>query len=219
VIHENRVGMFVVLAPMLTTMGLGALSNALDVQFIPDRVRSWWQAGIRDRLWNSRLGEWLARKLGAPERSRLAGANAFRATEAALGVAASELFAALPKASREQLPGLPAVVASLEGRAAEARAELDVVAALAPSGSTDAKALAARKERAATQLAESVAALEGIRLDLLRLHAGASDLAPLTTLLDAARQVAEDLGRLAEAQREADDAVRGGADRTPASGH
>jgi serine/threonine-protein kinase len=52
---------------------------------------------------------------------------------------------------------------------------------------------------------ESVAALEGIRLDLLRLHAGASDLAPLTTLIDAARQIGEDVDRLAEAQREVED--------------
>jgi serine/threonine-protein kinase len=51
-----------------------------------------------------------------------------------------------------------------------------------------------------------VAALEGIRLDLLRLHAGASELAPLTTLMDAARRIGEDLNRLAEAQREVEDA-------------
>jgi serine/threonine-protein kinase len=59
--------------------------------------------------------------------------------------------------------------------------------------------------------------LEGIRLDLLRLHAGAGDLAPLTTLMDAARVIGEDLGRLAEAQQEADAAARGGLDagRTP----
>ena len=55
---------------------------------------------------------------------------------------------------------------------------------------------------AAAQLSESVAALEGIRLDLLRLHAGASDLAPLTTLMDAARVLGEDVSRLADAQRE-----------------
>ena len=56
-------------------------------------------------------------------------------------------------------------------------------------------------------LAESVAALEGIRLDLLRLHAGAADLAPLTTLIDAARLLGEDLSRLAEAQREVEEAL------------
>ena len=76
-----------------------------------------------------------------------------------------------------------------------------------PSGSVDAEVLAARRNVAAAQLAESVAALEGIRLDLLRLHAGASDLAPLTTLLDAARLLGEDVSRLADAQREVDGAA------------
>ena len=209
VVHERHLAPVFFVAPLLSTMLLGAVSNALDVQFIPTRIRDWWQTGIRDRLWNSRAGEWLARRLGAPERTRLAGASAFRATEAALGVAASELFAALPKEYREQLYELPAIVASLEARAAEARAEMDVVAAMAPSGSLDADVLAARKQAAAAHLAESVAALEGLRLDLLRLHAGASDLQPLTTLMDAARQIGEDLGRLAEAQREAEDAAGG----------
>ncbi|MGH7714059.1 MAG: hypothetical protein ACREOG_22455, partial [Gemmatimonadaceae bacterium] len=77
------------------------------------------------------------------------------------------------------------------------------------SRSGDAEVLAARREAATARLAESVAALEGIRLDLLRVHAGASDLAPLTTLMDAARLLGEDLRRLAEAQREADDAAGG----------
>ena len=140
----------------------------------------------------------------------------FRATEAALGIAAGELFAELPRAYREPLAELPAMVAALEARAAEARAELEVVAALAASG--DAEALAPRRQAAASQLAESVAALERIRLDLLRLHAGAGDLAPLTTLLDAARVLGEHVERLADAQREVNDASaprRLGAARTP----
>ena len=206
-LHENRAGIAWMLAPVGTTMLLGAVSNALDVQFIPTKLRQWWQTGIGDRLWNSRAGEWLAQRLGAPERSRAVGAGAFRATEAALGVAAAELFAALPKVYREQLAELPATVAALEARAAEARAEMDVVAALAPSGSDGAEVLGARREAAAGNLAESVAALEAIRLDLLRLHAGASDLAPLTTLIDAARQLGEDVRRLADAQGEVEDAT------------
>jgi serine/threonine-protein kinase len=187
-IHERFTGIWWFLTPVLTTLGLGALSNALGVQFIPEKIREWWQTGIRDRLWNGRAGEWLSRRLGAPERSRAIGGGVFRPTEAALGLAASELFVALPKAYREQLAELPTIVAALEARAAGARAEIDVVAALAPS-SADAKVLEARRTAASTQLTESVAALEGIRLDLLRLHAGASDLAPLTTLMDAARAV------------------------------
>ena len=206
-IHENQIGIAWFLAPLLTTMLLGAVSNALDVQFIPARLRDWWQTGIRERLWNSRAGEWLARRLGAPERSRAVGGGVFRATEAALGVAAAELFAALPKAYREQLAELPATVAALEARAAEARAEIDVLAALAPSGSGDAEVLETRRTAASAHLAASVAALEGIRLDLLRLHAGAGDLAPLTTLIDAARLLGEDVSRLADAQREVDAAI------------
>ena len=207
VIHENVIHPIWILAPLGSTLLSGAASNALEVQFIPEKLRRWWRTGIRDRLWNSRVGKWLARRLGAPERSQLAGASAFRATEAALGVAASELFAALPKEFREQLADLPATVAGLEARAAEARAEVDLVAALAPSGTVGAEVLRARREAATARLAESVAALEGIRLDLLRLHANANDLAPLTTLIDAARLLGEDLSRLAEAQREAEGAA------------
>jgi predicted Ser/Thr protein kinase len=207
VIHENSTHIAWFLTPLLSTIFLGAVSNALDVQFVPNAIRKWWQSGIRDRLWNSRAGEWLARRLGAPDHSRLAGASAFRATEAALGLAAAELFAALPSEFREQLADLPALVASLEARAAEARAEMDIVANLAPSGADGVEVLGARKKKAAAQLAEAVAALEGIRLDLLRVHAGAGDLAPLTTLMDAARAIGEDLGRLAEAQREVESAA------------
>jgi eukaryotic-like serine/threonine-protein kinase len=201
VIHENSVGIWWILSPMIATAGLGALSNAMNVQFIPNEIRRAWQTGIRDRLWNSRVGEWVAKKLGAPERSQLAGPSAFRATEAALGVAASELYEALPSDYRSQLAELPDILAMLEARASEARAEIEILGAMAPT-KADAELLVARRQRAQKQLAESVAALEGIRLDLLRVHAGAQDLAPLTTLLDAARDIGVDLGRLADAQRE-----------------
>ncbi|MEZ4588910.1 MAG: serine/threonine-protein kinase [Gemmatimonadales bacterium] len=202
VVHERELGPAFIVAPVLTALSLVAISNALDVQFVPAALRRWWQGGIRDRLWNGRLRRWLARLLGAPERSRVEGAGAFRATEAALGLAAADLFAALPEAYREQLAELPATVAALEARAAEARAEVERLAALAAEGPTGRETLAAARKAAASRLGESVAALEAIRLDLLRLHANAADLAPLTTLIDAARRIGEDAGRLAEARRE-----------------
>ena len=68
--------------------------------------------------------------------------------------------------------------------------------------------LETRRATASARLAETVANLEGIRLDLLRLHAGSSDLAPLTTLIDAARALGEDVSRLADAQQEVDSEVR-----------
>jgi eukaryotic-like serine/threonine-protein kinase len=202
VVHERSSSILVVLLPVLSTLLLGAMSNALDVQFFPSGIKKFWMTGIRDRLWNSKFGAWIAKQLGAPERSQVAGAAAFRATESALGVAASELFAALPTEYRDHLFELPMIVDALEARAAAARAEIDVVNALVPSESTGSEVLAARKNAAAKQLGETVAALERIRLDLLRLHAGNADLAPLTTLMDAARGAGDDLKRLAEAQRE-----------------
>jgi len=109
-------------------------------------------AEARDRLWNSSACEWLARRLGAPERSRAVGGGVFRASEEALGVAAGELYAALPQAFREQLADLSATVAALGAFAAEARAELDVLVALAPAGSSGADVLAARREAASLRL-------------------------------------------------------------------
>ena len=207
IIHENRTPIAWILAPVLSTMLLGAISNALDVQFIPTKIRNLWQTGIRDRLWNSSVGEWLARRLGAPQQSRAVGGGVFRPTEAALGLAASELFAALPEAYRVELFELPGVVAALEARAAEARAEVDVVTALARPGSDDTSVLEKRRNAASANLAASVGALERIRLDLLKLHAGAGDLKPLTTLIEEASLVRQEVARLAEAEQEVEDAI------------
>jgi serine/threonine-protein kinase len=188
-------------------MALGAVSNALDVQFIPTKIRKWWQTGIRDRLWKSSIGEWLARRLGAPEQSRAVGGGVFRPTEMALGIAASGLFATLPEAYRVELFELPSIVSALEARAAEARAELDVVAALARPGSDDTAVLERRRGIASSNLAASVGALERIRLDLLKLHAGAGDLKPLTTLIEEAQLLSQEVARLAEAEQEVEDAI------------
>ena len=207
IIHENRTPLAWLFTPVITTLGLGALSNALDVQFIPTRIRRWWQAGIRDRLWNSSIGEWLARRMGAPEQSRAVGGGVFRPTEAALGLAASELFAALPEPYRVELFELPSIVSALEARAAEARAEVEVVAALARPGSDDTAVLEGRRKAASANLAASVGALERIRLDLLKLHAGERDLKPLTTLIEEAHLVSQEVKRLAEAEQEVEDAI------------
>ena len=207
IIHENRTPIAWIFSPVLSTMLLGAISNALDVQFIPTKIRNWWQTGIRERLWNSRIGEWLSQRLGAPQQSRAVGGGVFRPTEAALGLAASELFAALPEAYRVELFELPSIVASLEARAAEARAEVDIVAALARPGSDDTTVLERRRNAASSSLAASVGALERIRLDLLKLHAGAGDLKPLTTLIEEAHLIGDDVKRLAEAEQEVEDAI------------
>ena len=131
-----------VFAPVLTTLLLGPISNALNISFMPTAIRDTWQSGIRERLWASRLGKWIAKRMSAPEQSRAVGGGVFRPTEVGLGAAAS--------------------------------------------------------------LATSVAALESLRMDLLRLHADANSLAPLATLIEAAQRASDDVRRLADARREVD---------------
>jgi serine/threonine-protein kinase len=154
-----------------------------------------------------------------------------------LGTAASELFAALPKAYREQLRELPGVVQQLEARASLLRQRIEETSAIVararderpasslPGGddpalqpvsqgaATAADPTASRHDAAIQRLvashdhlkrdlARTVATLESIRLDLLRIHGGASDLEPLTTLLDAAGNVERELGFILDAQEE-----------------
>ena len=184
----------------LGSLAVLGLSNAFAVPLLPTALRRG-PRGLRDRLWNSRVGAWIAKRMHAPLTSAPVGGAIFRPTEVALGVAAGELFTALPAPYREQLADLPVIVQSLEARAAESRAQLNALLAMAVAGGRAARPLAdTGEQRVRRALAESVGALEAIRLDLLRLHAGEADLAPITTLLDAAKSIGVDVERLIVAQ-------------------
>jgi serine/threonine-protein kinase len=187
-------------------------SNALGVRLIARHVRSKLIGGVRAAIFNSRLGEWATRLLTPSKRKAIAAVD-FRPTEMALGLAVDELFAALPKAYREHLAELPAVVRSLEAHAEAARARVDEIMALMSIGdghaaATPAAGLVANRDAAKAELAKSVAALEAVRLDLLRLHGGAGDLRPITTVLKAAKELGAELNRLGSAQREVDNVMR-----------
>ena len=81
----------------------------------------------------------------------------------------------------------------------------EVNALLAVAGSDkrspETQRLVDSREAAKRELGDSVAALEAVRLDLLRLHGGAVDLRPITTVLEAARELGEQLDRLNRANR------------------
>ena len=105
------------------------------------------------------------------------------------------------------------LVERLETHAAAARARGDEInELLAAAGGEEAKSAAANliaaRDAAKRELADSVASLEAVRLDLLRLHGGAVDLQPITTVLEAARELGEQLDRLNQANREVADVVR-----------
>jgi hypothetical protein len=58
------------------------------------------------------------------------------------------------------------------------------------------------------RLGDAVKALETIRLNLLRLHAGSGSIQSLTTDLGLAREVAQDVNLLLAAEREIDEDLR-----------
>jgi serine/threonine-protein kinase len=181
-------------------------SNALGVRLIGRRIRPALVGAVRSILWNSRIGEWAAKLLTPRNRKPLANLD-YRPTEMALSLAASDLYARLPTEYREHMPDLPQIVERLEAHAAAARARIEELDALVgmsgtPSASGATHGIVTARDAAKRELAESVAALEAVRLDLLRLHGGAVDLRPITTVLAAARDLGDELDRLQKAQRE-----------------
>jgi predicted Ser/Thr protein kinase len=168
------------------------------------------------KLWTGRLGRWLfglARKV--------AGAKAIpaplthRPTELSIGMAAEQLYEGLPKVTRQQLRDLPDVVHRLEDDAQRTRRRLEELqealgdtrrnAADPAIGARHDRILAdltAERELVQKRLADAVAALETIRLNLLRLHAGTGSVKSLTTDLGLAREVAKEIDLLLEGQRE-----------------
>ncbi len=176
--------------------------------------------GFRQRFWDSPPGRALFRLagLGLPRRA-IPDERDHRPTELIVGLAAEALFDALPRETRRALPELPAVVRRLQADAqrvrhhadglAEALAAVDAGAAgLGRAGETDALAarrteliadLRAAQTRAQGRLADTVAALEGIRLNLLRLRVGAGSLESITADLSAARELSEAAERLLDA--------------------
>jgi serine/threonine-protein kinase len=135
-----------------------------------------------------------------------------RATELSLGMAAEQLYASLPKASREMLRELPDLLERLQSDAVALRRRYDdLQEALAESvnatGDEHSDTRAAR-DRIHDRLATTVGALETIRLSLLRLHAGSLTLEAFTTHIDQASEVSADVERLIAAQQEVDDTLR-----------
>ncbi len=141
-----------------------------------------------------------------------------RPTELALAMAAEQLFEELPRETRQQLRELPRVVRRLQHDAQQMRQRLeelnDALGSKGDGGSTGGDiALGTRHDRIVaaleternlvhTRLADAVKALETIRLNLLRLHAGSGSVQSLTTDLGLAREVAAEINLLLEGRRE-----------------
>jgi hypothetical protein len=184
------------------SMILGILSflgmTGLGVPAIPPTMQRKTAGLVRSWLWNSHFGAWIAARL--TPRNRSAVAVEFRPTEVALSIAVEELFDSLPTAYRESLGDVPEVAQRLTARVTRLRDEMEKLAPLA-SAEVESR-LAQQLADVRADLTESVATMEKLRLDLLRLHGGLIDLRPMTTTLDAARSVIDGVRRLSEAQAE-----------------
>ncbi|HKV73309.1 MAG TPA: protein kinase, partial [Gemmatimonadales bacterium] len=161
----------------------------------------------RQRFWQGRAGQWMLkvasifqRPVAAPERALQ------RPTELALGHAAEALFAALPPAARQDLNGLPETIARLSAQAAEYRKKWQEMEGLRVDVRTNEIEAGAALEQARViwkeRFDETVAALESLRLGLLRLHNGAGSVSGLATDLANARTMINRLRELGAAQAE-----------------
>ncbi len=135
--------------------------------------QGWWS-----RFWWKTL-EWKVFRLARSKRVEAAPQDP---TEVALGEGARELFALLPDDLRAKFADVPGVLQRIQAQAGRLRARTG------PDGDG--------------RLGSSLAALEQVRLDLLRLRADQAGDRDLTDDLDAARRVAEDIERFLEAKRE-----------------
>jgi serine/threonine-protein kinase len=162
------------------------------------------------RFWTGRIGKaafWVARKLLG--RQVVGTAVTHRATELSLGLAAESLFESLPARTREALGDVPGVSRRLQEDAQRLRKLynelLEAVDAAGDAAFSDAhSALRADRDRIHAKLGEAVGALETIRLNLLRLHAGSGSVESITTHMNLAEQVSNEAERLLAARKEVD---------------
>jgi serine/threonine-protein kinase len=156
------------------------------------------------KFWNSRVGAWAARLAGLGLKRLPAGAApASRRTETAIAMAADRLFQELPQPARNALEDLPGVLNKMELQTLGTRtwiAQLETTAA----GDQDApdRELAEARDGAQQRLAETVTALETIRLELSRFHEGTGSLESLKAELTAAREITRAVDRVLARRRE-----------------
>jgi serine/threonine-protein kinase len=209
------------LSVLMSVGVLVGLGSGLPVLIMLQRRRDV-DAEAYASFWTGSIGRWLFGLAGSftSTKSSLA-AMTHRPTELSIGMAAEQLFATLPKQTRHQLRDLPDVVHRLEEDAQRMRRRLqDLHEALAGPAAEDGGRsiggdaeietrrwrividLQAERDRLQQRLSDAVKALESLRLNLLRLHAGSGSVHSLTTDLGLAREVAKELGFLLEAERE-----------------
>jgi eukaryotic-like serine/threonine-protein kinase len=232
-VHQHSFALRVAFATMgILTFILVPTSMALGVPLLGRRFKNFNSGTLRERLWQSPLAITIAKWL-RPRNSRPAAAFMPQPTEVALGSAAGNLYAALPKAARDQFPELLDVVSGLEDHAAQCRVriqELDLLyndafnetavsrlrgvdplsddTGIAAQRKQTVDDLDAARGAARSDLARTVAALESIRLDLLKMHAGSDASRQIATSIQAAQELKRGLEIALSARHEVSSILR-----------
>jgi len=206
----GRARVLVALPATLVMLGVGLGAGAaylMSLQRRRDVDTEVWAA-----LWKGRLGT-LAFSVARRFRGDAlpAAAMTHRATELALGMAAEQLYDALPKEMRRALGDVPDVLGRLQRDAQTLRGrmdEFDAALALRDGALPEHASLQTEREMVARRLADVVSALETIRLNLLRLHADSSALPGLTTHIAVAEEMSREVERLLSARSDVDASLR-----------
>jgi len=192
-----------------TVMAVSAIALVAFKQRHSDVDTEFWA-----RLWKGPIGKAafaIAKRFVG--RNAIATAMTHRATELSLGMAAEQLYEQLPKEQRQNLGDLPGVLRRLQEDAQSLRKryeELQQTLNEAGGGSSmpafaDVRAL---RDSIHAKLGDAVAAMETIRLNLLRLHAGSVTVESLTTHLGLAADVSAEVERLIRGQDEVERALK-----------
>jgi serine/threonine-protein kinase len=160
---------------------VGIMAPAFTLRTLLRDLRSGKRGTFWNRMLEGRLGRWLFNAAGRTVRTGDR-APSSEPTAVVLARATEDLYHALPGDQRRQLADVPALLVRLQADVASLRASDDAD-----------PARAARLETAVT-------ALENLRLDLLKLHAGRASVDELTADIDRARDLSRRVDAVAEVE-------------------
>ncbi len=171
------------------------------------------KAERRYKFWKSRPAKWLFKLCGLGiKRTALPTGLTHRPTELQIGFAAEGLYDDLPRPVRKQLGDVPSVLRGLESDAQRLRETLKALDEAQDTarvaGQPVAGDIAAARTDTEQRLADAVAALESVRLGLLRLSMGAGSVESLTVDLAAASAVGHEIEQLMDGMVEVNALLR-----------